>query len=74
MEIKNHITKQQEVVKFLKVRDGLHFYDESKPPINMQNDHMIGIGENFYKIKDLKQLIEEFEDSFEISEFKLGIK
>ena len=74
MEITNHITKQQEVVKFFKVRDGLHFYDVNKPPINIQNDHMIGIGENFYKIKDLKQLIEEFEDSFETSEFKLGIK
>ena len=66
MKIKNCKTKLDEKVNFIKVADGLLFYDENKEPLMMENDHIINIGENFYKMKDLKKIIEDCEKQLPI--------
>jgi len=61
MKIKNCKTKLEEDVKLIKVVDGLFFYDVDKEPLKLENDHIVQIGENFYKLKDIKNMIENCE-------------
>jgi hypothetical protein len=61
MKIKNCKTKLDEEVKLIKVVDGLFFYDVDKEPLKLDNDHIMKIGENFYKLKDIKKMVDECE-------------
>jgi hypothetical protein len=61
MKIKNCKTKLDEEVKLIKVVDGLFYYDVDKEPLKLDNDHIVKIGENYYKLKDIKMMVEECE-------------
>jgi hypothetical protein len=70
MKIINRTTKIEEVVKTLFVPNGLFFYDESKEPMCLKDDHLIGLGTNFYKLKELKAIIEKAESEIELIKLK----
>ena len=62
MKIKNCKTNHNEDIKLIKIIDGLFFYDMHENPLKLENDHIINIGENFYKLKELDKIITEFKN------------